>query len=340
MSATTQVTTFSDLFTDLQNRVRVQTSVTATEEQAKRFINIALHDMHAGFDYRFPWAERSGILRTQAQYTTGTVTATKGSTTLTGSGTAWNTANDFAVNNMRVNGKVRIAGGLTPYTISAVGGDTSATLSTAFVDTTTSGATYVYYEDEYDLATDFLRPVDMQRFSDQIPIDLIGRTEFRRRYPANSTTGRPSVATLIDAPFASSTTPVRRVRFHPPPSVNLIIPYTYITSYLAVSSAGAAAANLSASTDEPIVPLRYRHALVYHALYNWYRDKKDDARMESAKAEYTDLMLRISADVEIGSSRPQIRPRIQHYVARAKRPWSGSGGRRYDVNGRFDRMED
>jgi hypothetical protein len=80
--------------------------------------------------------------------------------------------------------------------------------------------------------------------------------------------------------------------------------------------------------------------IVLHALYNWYRDKKDDMRAETVKAEYTDFMLRLMSDTEVGSVRPQIRPRITSYVRRAKRPWSGSGARRYDVNGRFDRMED
>jgi len=80
---------------------------------------------------------------------------------------------------------------------------------------------------------------------------------------------------------------------------------------------------MSASTDEPIVPLRYRHALVFHALANWYRDKKDDARMEAAKGEYTDLMLRIVSDVEVGGVRPQIRPRMSEYRRSANRPWGG-----------------
>ena len=44
------------------------------------------------------------------------------------------------------------------------------------------------------------------------------------------------------------------------------------------------------------------------------------------------------ADVEIGGVRPQIRPRVSGYVRSAKRPWSGSGSRRYDINGKFDRM--
>src|SRR3990167_421634 len=120
VSSTTQYTTFSDLYSALQVAARVTTGVSATETIAKRLINAALHDMHIGTDYRFPWAERSALLRTQAEYTTGTVTATKGSTTLTGDSTLWNTNNDFTVKNMRANGKVRIAGGLTPYTITAI----------------------------------------------------------------------------------------------------------------------------------------------------------------------------------------------------------------------------
>ena len=90
MSATSQPTDFSDLFTDLQNRVHVITGVTATANQAKRYINIALHDMHLGFGEKFYWAEREAQLITHAEYTTGTVAVTIGSTTITGTSTAWN----------------------------------------------------------------------------------------------------------------------------------------------------------------------------------------------------------------------------------------------------------
>jgi len=326
MSTTSQLTTFSDLFTDLQNRVRATTGVTATENQAKRYINIALHDMHLGFDYKVPWAERRGVIRTQDDYTTGTVTVSRGSTSLTGSGTAWNTNNDFSVKNMRANGKIVIAGSRTPYTISAVGGDTSATLATAFTEASVSGASYTYFEDEYDLASDFLRPVDMQRFSEALNIDLISRTEFRRRFPTNTIPGKVTVATILDYAPSGNTTPIRRVRFAQPPNDYLLIPYAYITSNLAVSSAGVAAANLSADSDEPIVPLRYRHLIVFHALYHWYRDKKDDTRSQEVKAEYTDGMLRLAMDQEVGAARPQFRPRISAYAGYARRPWGG--GRR------------
>lgn len=335
MSSTSQLTTFADIYTDLMNRVRADTSGTATATQAKRAINIALQDMHLGFDYRFPWAERSGRLITQAQYSTGTATISQGSVSLTGASTAWNTNNAFTVKNMRANGKIRLSG-LTPYTISSVSSDTAAALTSKFTESDVSAQTYVYFEDEYDLATDFLRPVDLQRFSDEMSIDLIGRTEFRKRYPTNSVPGRPIVASIIDYAPSGNTTPIRRVRFAPAPSTAMTIPYTYITSNLAVSTLGVGQTGFSADSDEPIVPLRYRHAIVYHALASWYRDKKDDARSQEAKSEYTDIMMRIAGDVDIGASRPQIQPRAG-YASRARRPWSG-GSRRYDLNGRFDRM--
>lgn len=335
MSTTSQYTDFSDLYTGLQNRVREQTGVTATENQAKRYINIALHDMHIGNGEKFPWAEREAVLVTQDDYTTGTLSVNQGSTSLTGSGTAWNTNNAFSVANMRAGGKIVIDAGVETYTISAVGGDTSATLSSAYTQSDASAVSYVYFEDEYALASDFLRPLDLHFFDQNQSVELIGRREFRHRYPRNHTVGKPVTATIVDKTFGSNTTPVRKVRLHKPPDDFYSIPYSYVTSNLAVSAAGSEQANLSADTDEPIVPLRYRHAILLHALFNWYRDKKDDTRGTEVRQEYTDLMLRIMADFEIGHSKPQFRPRLSAYSRAATRPYSGRGGR-YVTGTRFD----
>jgi hypothetical protein len=338
MSATTQLTTFSDLYTDLQNRVREQTGVTATENQAKRYINIALHDMHIGRAENLPWAERSAVLITQPQYTTGTVSVTKGSTTITGTSTTWNTANSFGVANMRAGGKVTFSGALDVYEIESVASDTSATLTGRFIQETLTAATYVYFEDEYALASDFLRPIDQRQFSDSIPIELISRTEFRRRYTNNSVPGRPKVATIEDKQFGSNTTPVRKLRLHQPPSTAFNIPYSYVTSFLAVTSAGVDQTQLSSDADEPIVPLRYRHTIVLHALYNWYRDKKNDQRSLEVKSEYEQILERVTSDTEIGGRHASIRIRRHAYVRKSQRPWRG-GDARYDTNNKFDRME-
>lgn len=337
MAVDTQLTTFADLYTDLQNRVRVQTGVTATQNQAKRYINIALQDVHVGFGEKFTWAERSAILVTQPEYTTGTCTITQGSTSLAGTSTAWNTNNSFSVTNMRTTGKIVINGGTEVYNISAVASDTAATLSSNFTQADVSAVNYVYFEDEYALDADFLRPFDFSFFDQNTDIKLIGRREFRLAYPRNKITGKPLIATLVDRAFISNTTPVRRVMFWKPPDVAYMIPYNFITNKLAVSSSGTALANLSSDTDEPIIPLQYRHILVFHALSHWYRDKKDDQRSQEAKAEYTDLLLRITGDHEIGQSRPQLQPRLGHYTRTAKRPFSGSRGR-YTTGDSFDEL--
>lgn len=342
MSTTSQVTTLSDMVTNLSNRIRVSTGVTATDTQLKTSLNTALHDMHLGLDYRLPWAERRAVLRTQASYTTGTVSTTKGSTAVVGVSTLWSTNNDFGVDNARTGGKIVFSGSRMPYEVTTVTDDTNIVLAEKFTETSlAAGSTYTYYEDEYALAADFLRPIDMQRFSLEASVELISRTDFRRRFPINySTLGRPSVATILDLPFSGNTTPVRKVKLASAPNDFYQIPYTYVTSYLAVSSAGAAQANMSADSDEPIVPLRYRHAIIFHALYNLYRDKKDDTRSQEAKSEYVDIMTRIMMDTEVGGVRPQLRPNVSGYVRHAKSPYSrGGGGRRFDRGG-FDSMED
>ena len=339
MAITEQPKDFSDLFTMLQNAVRMQTGVTASENQAKRAINVALNDMHVGFAEKYPWAERSAILVTQPEYITGTVTISQGSTSLTGASTAWNTANAFSANNARVGGKVVIDGGAEVYEVSAVGGDTAITLTSAFVKADVSGGSYVYFEDEYALHDDFARPVALDNFDTADEIELIGGKQFRLRYPRNRTTGKPRVATLIDKNFAGNTTPVRRVVFWQPPKDAGSISYSFITNKLAVKADGTAQANLSADTDEPIVPLIGRYAIVLHALAAFYRDKRDDTRSQEVKAEYTDLMLRIAGDQEIGRARPQFQPRSGLYLGPAQRPWRGGRGRgRYTTGNSFDQL--
>ena len=337
MSTATQLTTFSDLYTDLQNRVRATTGVTATENQAKRYINIALMDIMIGNGEKFPWAEREAILVTQDDYTTGTLSVSQGGTTLTGASTLWNTNNSFSVANMRVGGKIVINGGVEVYPISAVGSDTSATISSAFTQADVSGGSYLYFEDEYALASDFLRPLDLQFFDRNREITIISRKEFRTRYPRNKIVGRPLVAAIFDKAFSGDTVPVRKVRFHKPPNDFSSIAYSYVTSNLAVSSAGAAQTQLSSDSDEPIVPLQYRHVIVLHALANWYRDRRDDDRAQAVRAEYVDLMLRMTGDMEIGHSRPKFRPRLGGYARSAKRPYSRRGSR-YTVGTSFDEI--
>ena len=338
MSSTTQVTTFADLYGQVLKRVRVSSSETVSVEFAKAMVNTALFDMALGFREKLPWLERRAQLRTKAQYTTGTVTISQGSTALTGGSTAWNTANAFSVANMVAGGKIVINGTAPVYEIASVSSDTAAVLTSKYVGSDVTAGTYSYFEDEYDLATGFLRPGDVQFFDDRRTIEIISRSDFRMRVPRNAVPGRPRAATVLDLATSSSTVPRRRLALTPPPVSAFLVPYTYITSYLARTSTGTEQAQLSGDTDEPIVPLEYRHAIVLHALKNWFRDKKDDGRSQEVAAEYNDLIARMVADNEVGAKRPRLQPAVSPYVARARRPWADRG--RYDASGWFDTLQD
>ena len=89
------------------------------------------------------------------------------------------------------------------------------------------------------------------------------------------------------------------------------------------------------------MPLRYRHIIVLRALAMWFKNRRDDTRSQETMAEYTDAMLRMVADVEVGThNKAQITPRLGGYWGHARRPYATASGSRYSVNDSFDRMED
>lgn len=73
---------------------------------------------------------------TNANYTTGTITATNASTTITGSSTVWNTSTNAAAGEY-----IKLPDGKW-YKITAIASDTSLTIETAYQGTTQSGQTY------------------------------------------------------------------------------------------------------------------------------------------------------------------------------------------------------
>ena len=203
------------------------------------------------------------------------------------------------------------------YEVSSISSDTALVLVQNFVSDTVTTATYIYFEDEYALHDDFLRPLTFRYFDQNKQIDLLQRREFMERFVRNKTTGKIRHASILDLAFSGNTSPVRKVVFHPPPDEAQLIPYNYVTDKLAVSSAGVAQTNLSADSDEPIIPLYCRHALVFHGLMHWYRDKKNDTRAEAVKVEYESIMARLTEDIEHGANRAQMRPRS--YLNRKRR---------------------
>lgn len=326
--------TLADLKEDFLVRVRESQSVTANATIATRYLNIALQDMHIEQLNRFPWAERRGVLITRAPYTTGTVSITTASsrTAVSGTSTLWTTTDTYGIANARAGGKIKFSGVNEVSEVATVGGAGSITLYSTYTGSDLTDASYTYFEDEYALASDFARFVDLRNFSTDLDVPLIDRREFRQWYPRNDTSGKPRVATAIIRSFSGTSALRHTVVLHPYPDAAYSIPYWYVTNNLAVTSAGVEQERLSADTDEPIVPHQYRHAIVFHALYHFYRDLKDDMRSQEAKGEYIDLVTRICGDaVGVGDNRPRF------VVPRAH---SSRYRQRYSTNSAFDELRD
>jgi hypothetical protein len=341
MATTNHPKTFADLYTTVLNNVRADSSVTATVAEAKRMVNTALHDIHLTSGEKFTWAHRRDTIRTHPKYETGTVDLTQGSTSVSGSSTDWTGSDAFGDQNVRVGGKLVTANGQEVYRVTAVGSATGLTLDQPWVDDTSTGVSYTYFEDEYALASDFLRPLSLRSFDLDDGIRLIGKMEFEGYYPRNKTTGQVSVATILDLPFSGDTTPVRKVRFHKPPDQAYLIPYWYVTSNLAVSSAGSAQVELSADTDEPIVPLSFRMMIVHHALAQWFSDRMDDLQRSSRHdALYQNILNRALLQNEFGKDRPKIRPRIGPMRAASRRPYVRGRGGKHTLGSAFDELRD
>ncbi len=310
----------------------------STALQLKRYVNQGLHDVH--IQQNWPWAERKGMLITHPGYAGGTVSISASArTTVTGVLSLWNTAiTGMGFNNARVGGKMVFTGDNTQvYTVATITTDTAMTLVDRYTGDALSGVAYQYFEDEYALASDFWRTIDVRQFTTDKSLPIIPRQEFYRRYARNSMMGRPAVCTLIDLGPTTDANPQPRILFHRAPDAIYRIPYRYITKNLAVSSAGVGATNLFNDTDEPIIPLRYRHCLIFYAIAQWYRDRKDDTRSQEASGEYVDLIRRMAGDAFPEKDHPRFVSNRMEYARGAAGP--GMRGR-YSTGSSFDEMRD
>jgi len=353
MSTTTQFTTFADLYNGLLKAMRTDSSNSATVEQAKRYINTAHLDIHLGFAEKVPWAIRDyststgeSFLATIATVGTAITSGTTGIITqnytiANPTTTAVTTPTAVIVTNS-VDGTTLGIEGITASIAATDPADMAVVATTGTASGTTDvlkvGDGIRLSPDELYMPTDFMRLAGDQIKIGTRLLDLLGRVEFRHRFAGETLVGRPNYATLIDSFSTTGGVESRKIRLFPLPNTTERVFISYVTNLLVVTAAGDRLEAFTSDTDQPLMPLRYRHAIFFHALYNWYRDRKDDTRSQEAKGEYVEIMSRIVNDTEAGQSHMSIRPNVSSYRRKASRPYRRGGSRRYDF-GRFDRLD-
>src|SRR5882672_3969223 len=155
-------------FVDLQNEVFDHTGLDNTDAnnliRVKRWINYTTQDLCA----RWPWPfmESSEQFATVSDYTTGTASVNNGSTTVTGSGTAWTTT--------QANGQyyIQFAGSNDWYNVTARASGTSITIDQAYQPTANaSGVAYILRKFYYSLSSSCDRIISVVNWN--TPLKLI-----------------------------------------------------------------------------------------------------------------------------------------------------------------------
>lgn len=256
-------------FTDLQNDVfahsGLDSSDSTNQTNVKRWINYVQQDLCA----RWPWPFLEGreSIVTVSDYTTGTVSISSGSTTLTGNGTTFSSSVDTTY-------FIQLSSANDWYQVSSRGGNTSLTLATAYAQTTNATAlTYTLRKFFYSLSSSADEVLDVRNWN--TPVKLI-QCDFR-------------TIDLINPLAQSTNAPYAYMMFGTDSSGNQVFtPYPFPTdSRLFEFRTKKRPTDMSASTDSPSIPNKYAHLLIFgaNAIAFAFLKKFPEAEAWSAKFE-------------------------------------------------------
>ena len=246
------------------------------ETEAKAYIQ-ASYIAVVGEGFPWPWAKKEppGILTTVAEYTTGSVLVTNGSKNITFSS---------APAASRAKQKFSVDADPVTYRIDThVAAAAAAVLDRNYLGTTNTAAAFHVFEDEYDLASDFLRPFSRRNFlrdaHSASTVRLVGEDEMGGLYPY---AGRSSFYPRYAAMIAE-----KRIRLVPYPTDAKYYEYPYIFHPGVLDFTGAGAG------DTPIIsPAEDRIVLALFAVGNLLADKNDDRAttfLQGAGAKLRDM---------------------------------------------------
>ena len=219
------------------------------------------------------WRIQDTIIQTSADISTGTVTATKASTTIEfSSGPVASAAYWF----------IQFSDTDDWYQISAhTAGETEATIANAYLGTTSATLTYTLRKVYYSLPTTIGKVLNAKQTRDDITLKYLSPRMLDQYVPDRTRTGEPEFYSIVglDQAVAATANKQYRVEFYPVPSTTMNINFR---SY-------AIPVELSADGDIPIIPEAFHDYLVWDVLSTYGFMFLDDTRLSAAKAEKNDI---------------------------------------------------
>lgn len=297
--------TYSDIISAVREALGVQSSDTTATNKIKRLINMVYLDEVVPLK-RWRWLEKSTTAVHEGYYATGTVSVTHDSTTVTLSTAPAASVGSFEGYRFSVSGQQEI------YTIeSHTAESTTITLSGNFIGTTASGKSFKIWRDKIDLPTDAKETVEIYHSKHTAPVKPKGWQEMKKIITANPKgEGYPSAYSTRDfydpTPLTGETESdrYRQVLLYPSITLN---PVTLNIDYVVEP------AELSADTDEPVMPIGDRIVLYYGALsHAWGIIARDLESQQIAQQQYNAKLARMAGEIEDGFDSPKFGARSSY----------------------------
>lgn len=259
----------------------------ATLDDLKKYLNMAASDIWN----RYPWDERKvrSFVTTYAPYTTGTVSVTNGSQTVTGSGTVF--PSDCAGK------KFSLGLGQPWYQIDTRDSDTQITLVDNYAEATASAQTYRVWDDRVSLPSDCVELLKLwyQDGDEQYELQQVSAARMDEWNHVPESADRPYWSMM-----ETQASGVRRIRVGPDaPEGTRRIEILYLKSYT----------DMSADGDLCVVPESRRDIIIHGALaWMFKRDHYQRSRMEAQDFERKLQMAWRTEQDHRGPARLPLRP--------------------------------
>ena len=232
-------TNYGTIKTDVMNKIGIDDD--DVEDVVEQSLNDILQEICQASNFSWLYGDSSFI--TTAVYEAGSLTATEGGTTLTGSSTIWTSA--------MVGRKIRIEN--ATYDISAYTSGTDLTLSTNYAGAGGSGLGYTIFQGEYSLSSDVEDVLSMYQENYPHKLDKVGIEVMDMLYPSGTASGYPYKYSIVG--YDSSG--YMKVAVYPIPQLARNVYYRFKYRVTEMSS----------DSDTPIIPLRYRWVLAKGGVY-------------------------------------------------------------------------
>ena len=203
--------TLANIETRCANSLRIPTSNSTEMTKLDAVINEVYRDIALKYDWEF--LHKRTVINTVADITTGTISVTNDSTSVTFSSAP---TPSVAQRVLIVDGNTIDPG--AAYRVSAhTAGATAATLDAAYTGGTDTAAAYSVYGDSYDLPTDCEHVRFIRRAGFQHPMKRIDPSEMEEIKGWDRSEGSPQIYSVYDFDTTGDPTTQRQLVIHPYP---------------------------------------------------------------------------------------------------------------------------